>query len=456
MKFVDRGAELEELRELETLSRKKLFIVALYGLRRVGKTRLLVEFLKDRGAYFFVNKNKPSGELLKEFQEILRKHGALGALESVHSWDQFADALVKRNPGVVVFDEFQNFNSVEPAAFGAFQKAIDLNEGSPGLVVLSGSLIGLMKSAFQDAKEPLYGRVKKNWRLEPLSLSSCFDFGNELSLRKEDLVELYGVFGGYPKYYVAAEDYGLQGKTAAQIIDALLLAKNAPLEDEVTGILSQEFGGRSGTYYSILQAIADGSNTLSSIAASLNTPSTSITRQVNELKDYFELIELEMPFSGKRGAYRLKHPLMRFWFTAINRRYSEYASRDPGFISSVKGSLGAYSGRAFEYAAREFAVGKLGLYKARRQWGKIGGGEKGRDAYEIDLMAQDSAKKVYAFEFKWAEVTQPLKEFKALERKAGYVNGLASKPRLGLVARKIFGKNKLRNAGYLAFDLQDM
>ncbi|MFA4856114.1 MAG: ATP-binding protein, partial [archaeon] len=86
MRFVDRERELKELKEIEALSRKKLFVVALYGLRRVGKTRLLLEFLKERGLYFFVNKNKTSNDLLDEYQEILRKGRVLNELESVDSW----------------------------------------------------------------------------------------------------------------------------------------------------------------------------------------------------------------------------------------------------------------------------------------------------------------------------------------------------------------------------------
>src|SRR3989338_5919823 len=311
MKFVDRVAELKELREIEALSRKKLFVVALYGLRRVGKTRLLLEFLRiigsghgsvdgtghgygKDGLYFFVNKNKTSADLLSEYQGILRKGKVLGELESVDSWDKFFDVLIKREVPPVVFDEFQNFSFVEPSVFGIMQKSIDLNEGKAGLLVLSGSLIGLMKNLFKSSKEPLYGRIKKGFKLEPLSLESCLELGKELKLNKEELVKIYCVFGGYPKYFVAIQDFGLQGKKAEEIFDSLLLVKDAPLEDEVNSILSQEFGGRSGVYYSILEAIANGNNTNSAIAGALNTSPTSITRQVKELKDYFELIEFEL------------------------------------------------------------------------------------------------------------------------------------------------------------------
>ncbi|MDP2973896.1 MAG: AAA family ATPase, partial [Candidatus Diapherotrites archaeon] len=166
MRFIDRERELGELKEIGALSRKKLFVVALYGLRRVGKTRLLLEFLGEKGLYFFVNKNKTSGDLLGEFQEILRKGKVLNELEAVDSWDKFFEVLVKREVQAVVFDEFQNFSFVEPAVFGIMQKTIDLNENRAGLLVLSGSLIGLMKNLFNSSKEPLYGRIKRGFKLE--------------------------------------------------------------------------------------------------------------------------------------------------------------------------------------------------------------------------------------------------------------------------------------------------
>ena len=456
MRFVDRERELKELKEIEALSKKKLFVVALYGLRRVGKTRLLLEFLKERGIYFFVNKNKTSNGLLNEFQEILRKGKVLTELESVDSWDKFFEVLIKREVPPVVFDEFQNFNFVEPAVFGIMQKTIDLNENKAGLLVLSGSLIGLMKNLFKSSKEPLYGRIKKGFKLEPLSLESCLELGRELKLAKEDLVKVYCVFGGYPKYFVAIEDFGLQGKKAEEIFDSLLLVKDAPLEDEVNSILSQEFGGRSGVYYSILEAIANGNNTNSAIASALNTNPTSITRQIKELKDYFELIEFELPFEGKRGIYKIRHPLTQFWFSEIYKNYSDYVARNPEFLEKLKKNLNSVYGRSFEKVAREFLASQLGLKEAKRQWGKIQGAKKGENTYEIDLIGKNN-KEVFAFEFKWSELSskEAVSILKELAGKTKYLFKKMAGLKLGLVAKKIEGKQKLRTEGFLAFDLED-
>ena len=456
MRFIDRKAELNELNAIEKLSSKKLFVLAIYGLRRVGKTRLLLEFLRTGGLYFFVNRNKTSDDLLLEFQEILKTNKALGELESLPSWEKFFEICTTRELPPLVFDEFQNFVEVEPSILGSLQKNIDLHESNPGLIIIAGSLIGLMKKTFQNVKEPLYGRIKRGIRINPLGMSSCFQIGKELCLEKAELLKLYLIFGGYPKYYITIEDFDLKGKTALEIIDALFLSKSAPLDEEVNIILSQEFGGRSGIYYSILEAIATGNNRLSSIAGYLNVPATSITRQIGDLKDNFELIQIEKPYQGKRGIYIIKHPLLEFWFSQIYKNYSDYASRNPEFILKLKENLNCYYGRAFEKAVREFLFAKLNLSKAQKQWGKIPNAEKGKDTYEIDLIGSDK-KSFYAFEIKWQDLTynETLRLLEQLSAKAKYVQGLPANTLFGIVAKKIGEKEKLRAADYLVYDLDD-
>jgi len=456
MRFIDRKAELNELNAMQKLSNNKLFVLAVYGLRRVGKTRLLLEFLKKGGIYFFVNRNKTSDDLLLEFQEILKTNKVLGELETLPSWEKFFEICTTRPLPPLAFDEFQNFVYVQPSILGSLQKNIDLHENNPGFIIISGSLIGLMKKTFQNVKEPLYGRIKRGIRLNPLNITSCFEAGKELELEKAEIVKLYLLFGGYPKYYIAIEDFDLKGKTALEIIDALLLSKSAPLDEEVTTILSQEFGGRSGIYYSILEAIAMGNNRLSSIAGYLNVPVTSITRQIGELKDNFELIEIEKPYQGKRGIYVIKHPLLEFWFSQIYKNFSDYASRNPDFILKVKENLNCYYGRAFERAAREMLVAKLNLSKAQRQWGKIPNAEKGKDTYEIDLIGS-SMKLSCVFEIKWQELTytETLRLLEQLADKAKFVQRLPTNTLFGIVAKKIDGKEKLRTANYLVYDFDD-
>ena len=167
MKFVNREKELEYLKETRELSKRKLFTLAITGLRRVGKTRLIREFMDKKDLYFFVNKNKTSLSLLKDFQEVLRENKIITEFEELKNWREFFKIIFERYNGIVVFDEFQNFFHVDTSIFGILQEFIDKYEEQKKdlLIIFCGSLIGLMKKIFQDSKEPLYGRIKENYSL---------------------------------------------------------------------------------------------------------------------------------------------------------------------------------------------------------------------------------------------------------------------------------------------------
>ena len=134
MKFVNRSRETEFIKEAIGLSKTKLFTISISGLRRIGKTRLVLEMLKENDLYFFVNKDKGSESLLREYEEALRNKGALTELESLKNWEEFFRVLFERFRGIAAFDEFQNFASVDKSVYGTLQKCIDLNERKRGSV----------------------------------------------------------------------------------------------------------------------------------------------------------------------------------------------------------------------------------------------------------------------------------------------------------------------------------
>ncbi|MFH0926975.1 MAG: AAA family ATPase, partial [Candidatus Micrarchaeota archaeon] len=261
MKFINRKDEMASLEEYSSHAKRQLVVLAISGLRRVGKTTLVREFIKDKKEiYFFVYESKTSNELLVEFQSELRTHGLLGELESVDSWGGFFDLLFKRAEGcVVVFDEFQNFTIVHPAVFSILQRHCDENKQAAFTLILLGSLIGLFKKIFEDRKEPLFGRISVNIKLEPFSLRHSLTAIQLLGYSDmEQMLSLYAIFGGFPKYYAIMEQFGLAQKAPQDVIQYLFANDNAPLESEVQNILSQEFGRRSPLYYSILHSIAAG------------------------------------------------------------------------------------------------------------------------------------------------------------------------------------------------------
>ena len=108
MKFVDREEELRLLNRYHELSRNKLIVLALYGLRRVGKTRLVREFCREKSyIYFFINPDKSPKSLLREFEDELKASG-LPNYVKLNDWRDFVRVLFDNfQQHVIILDEFQ-------------------------------------------------------------------------------------------------------------------------------------------------------------------------------------------------------------------------------------------------------------------------------------------------------------------------------------------------------------
>ena len=158
MEFYNRETELALLRELTERSTQFSQFTAIFGRRRIGKTELVRQHLQNRGIYFFVEK-RPSNALLAEFSTTLKSH--IAHAPTFTDWKDFFVFLfaeTQRQPLIVVFDEFQNFLSIEPTIYSILQDVWDTWQKQSSIHLIAiGSVVGLMKKVFQDAKEPLYG-----------------------------------------------------------------------------------------------------------------------------------------------------------------------------------------------------------------------------------------------------------------------------------------------------------
>ena len=460
MRFVNRTEEVRYLKEAAELSKSKLFTVSITGLRRVGKTRLILELLSDDDLYFFVNKDKDSASLLQEYVDVLKTRKILTELEGLTDWDAFFRILFERFKGIISFDEFQSFEAVNKSVYGILQKYIDLNENKTGLfIIFSGSTVGLMKKLFSDSKQPLYGRLKRKMPLKPLMFRDTLEVCNTLGIKNiEDAVRLYAIFGGFPKYYVAVEDEQLRDAGFEKIMDRLFFAENAILEDEANQILSLEFGKRSGVYYDILAAIASGNTRISEVASFLRKKETALTRQMNELINLFEFVSVEKPVTGGKSVFVINHPLLNFWFRFFYKDISSYKRRENALINKIKNNTNAYIGRRFEVVCQEFLEKqKLGLDKTGRWWGAYRDADGIRKVAEIDIVSiNEQSKEILFAECKWKDKVDAKKILADLKSKVQYVDWHKDKriERYAIFSKSF--KEKIKEADLMLFDLKDI
>lgn len=475
MNFINRSSELQELESGYTLSKKRLFSTMVFGMRRVGKTELVKEFVKNKTSiYFFIYDNKTSRALLTEFEDEMKRKGIIDKLATIDTWEIFIDVLFDRCKGnVIVFDEFQNFRDIYPAMFSLLQRKFDENKTVPIHFIFLGSIIGLIKKTFEDMKAPLYGRIKSKIKLLPLSYFHTREMLLALRYQEdEDAVKFYSIFGGFPKYYVAIEDFELDGKPLLDVITFFFLRENAPFGTEVLDILRQEFGKRKGTYYTILEAIATGHTKLNDIATYAGLNMTSITRYLSDLIDTYELVERSVPITddiskSRKGIYRIHNPVMAFWFRYIHKNLTLFEGKN--FVelrNLIKDDLAKYYGRRFEGISKEFLMELNNRNMIMFKFSKIGNwwgavrDETGRTAQEIDLIAiEEKTKQILFCECKWQDLKLKGANniLESLREKSKFVNwnNTDRKEYFGLIARKIERKNELKGKGFVVFDLED-
>ena len=426
MKFYDRETELALFRELT--ERSAIFSIhrnLRAAAHRKNRTR---QHLQNRGIYFFVEK-RPSNALLAEFSATLKSH--IPHAPTFTDWKDFFVFLfaeTQRRHLIVVFDEFQNFLTVNPAIYSILQGVWDTwHKQSRIHLIAIGSVVGLMKKVFQDAKEPLYGRLTREIDLSPLPIEAIYQIATELGFQSPtDILTLYGIFGGMPRYYEIMESMGLGGSTIPHILHRALFTPFAPFRNEMRDIILSEFGNTAHTYLAILEAIATGKTRRSEIAGPAGLPATSLSKYLRELSDLFDLIEREVPITEqswktKKSRYKIRDPFITFWMRFIYRQLSIYESGNfPYFLNRLNTSVSEFMGFAFENITRELLI-KLNHHNAAPFYFHRIGRWWDRQS-EIDLVALNPETRQTLFvECKWTSTPVGTDVLQTLKHRAQYL-----------------------------------
>lgn len=435
MKFVNRKTELNELEHIYRLSQNKLFPVLITGPRRVGKTELAKQFIKNKKhLYFFIYEGKSLNSLLRDFEQEFKNKGILDKFSKIESAESFVDLLFEKCRGyVILFDEAQYMKQIYKPFFSLMQRKFDEKKDYRCMIIFLGSITGLIKKVFEGLKAPLYGRIKAKINLQQLSYIDIREMMLQLGYKEEsEFIEFYAVFGGFPKYYIAIEDYELNNQPLTSVINYLFFRENAPLSNEIIDILIQEFGKRKSYYYDILEAIAAGKTKLNEIAIYCGKTQTGITPFMRDLIDYHELIKREVkatenPEKSRNSIYRIKSPIFNFWFRFVYKNLKYVEIRDFDYLMKIiKKNINSYIGTRFEELCRELAVRipeiktKFGI--VGKWWGYYRSEEGERNEMELDLCALNKEKKHILFgECKWQKNVDAEKIVEEIAKKSQYV-----------------------------------
>jgi len=446
--FINRHEELSLLEDEWNKPGGRLVI--LYGRRRIGKTRLLTEFISGKKGIYFIAEDTSSRIQINALKEKIAEFtddSLLRTLE-IKEWDQLFGYLAKNSPQerfYLMIDEFSYLVKNDKRILSVLQKYWDSDFASSKMcLLLSGSMLGLMSEMVLSYASPLYGRRSRDILLEGLAFKNAKEF---LNMPFEDCLELYMITGGVPEYLIKASEYS----SLTDFIQKEFLNKYGYFYREPYFIISQEFRELK-TYFSLLNAIAYG-----------NTKPTEIGNftgiNTKEIYPYLEnllrlgFIERQVSVTGnaKKGIYLIKDHIFDFWFNFVFKHREEI---ERGVFNLRKEMLSGFMGKKFEvFVLKEVITEMLPEYRKIGRWWHKG--------EEIDIVGiNETTGEITFLECKWSRLLyrDSKKTLGELERKAGLVKwrNAERKEHYGIVARSIEGKEELRAEGYLVFDLDDM
>ena len=317
MKFIGRQAELVKLNT--EYARDSSFVV-IYGRRRVGKTTLIKEFLKKKTAFYFLATEELESQSMKRLAGVVARTTKNSLLQKAvfNDWLELFQVIADYKPEekkVLVIDEFPYLVKTNSAFPSVLQNAWDeILKDSNVMLILSGSLIGMMQKHALSYDSPLYGRRTAQIRLTPLTFTDIYEVQK---LPFDKAVEQYAVTGGVPKYLEFFED----DQEFEEKLKDTVLSKSGFLYEEPNFLLKSE-SMTAVNYFSIIKAIADGNHKLGKIAGVLGQETSALTPYMSTLAD-LGFIEKRTPITEKnpeksrKGLYFISDNFIRFWFRYI-------------------------------------------------------------------------------------------------------------------------------------------
>ncbi|WP_042686798.1 ATP-binding protein [Methermicoccus shengliensis] len=428
MKFVDRVEELKALGE--RLDSDIFELIVIYGKRRVGKTRLVLEAVKEREHVYYL---AVEGDNLRHFKRLASKL-VPEISYAQEDWEAYFNFLKGK---VVVIDEFPNLIKEDQKVVSLFQRAVDLILGNTGTkLILLGSSISMMSDRVLSYKSPLYGRFA-SMKLRPLKFFHLREFFP--NLQWEELVEIYGFADGIPYHLEKVKP------PFWKWLEGELKRPDTFLKDELDFLIKYEFSDVT-TYKKILEAVALGKNTPKEIREHLKAKHSDITQYLKNLMET-EFLVKRVPVtenaSSKKGRYFIGDNFVAFWFRYI---YPNLSAIEEGIfdLGEIKKDCANYLGMVFEGIARQFLIELNRRERLPFKFSKIGGWwHKGE---EVDLLAlNEREKKALLVEVKWRELSERDIDriLGDLGRKAELIGLEGYEKYYGIVARRVSEKDEL-------------
>lgn len=315
----------DELNLLESRYKsKKSELAVIYGRRRIGKSTLLEQFLKDKEhAYSFeAIEDYLSSNQLKHFTESLKEQFKDPLLEGrdFDNWREVFTFITERllsnkKKTVLVFDEFQWMSAGRKRLVSLIKFFWDTQWKKKNvMLVLCGSIASFMVNKVINSTA-LYGRINTEILLEALNPDKSAKFFKK-KRSKHEILKYLMIYGGVPKYL---EEIDLN-KSFEQNINEQCFSKSGEMFMEYKKIFYKQFEDAK-MYLRIVNLLKDKAYTLSELASKLKVQvGGSFKQYLTNLEDaefISSFISADMKQNTKFKKYKLSDEYLCFYFKYI-------------------------------------------------------------------------------------------------------------------------------------------
>lgn len=302
-----------ELAFLESQYRMDHPLTLITGRRRIGKSSLVLEFLKGKNSLYFEAGKETGTMILRSFSKAVSE--TVGhTTDCFESWEDAIRAYLESAPAgrkVLVIDDVHNIIAADDSFSGKIQGIWDrLLSREDVMVVLCSPSTSTMEKIALEYRAPLYGRFTGNLAIMPLPFHDTI---GDRDYRRA--VEEYAVTGGVPHYMMLMDP----DVAVLENIEKIAMDIRGPLLYEPELLLTEEFRDLSG-YNTYLKAIASGNRRSSGLMSAVQSPSNIVLPYLRRLINV-GMIERRVPITegenSRKGMYVISDHFIALWFRFV-------------------------------------------------------------------------------------------------------------------------------------------
>ncbi len=323
-------------REIERKKLQRMFISdgqmisLIYGRRRIGKSELIKQVLKEtdiKSIYYECKQTTEANnvdslaELMADIFEFPKP-----AFKNMEALLQFLFKMSEKEPLILVLDEYPYLRENSKGLDSILQSLIDQHKDTSNIkFIVCGSYVDTMK-ALLEKQNPLYGRIDLTINLKPMDYYESALFYPGFSA--EDKVRLFSVFGGIPYYNRLIDDK----KSVRENIIELIASPGARLENEVSMYLNSEISKITNAN-EVFEALAKGFSKYKDILDKSNVSSGPALVDILDKLMRMDVVSKEAPINDennkKKSGYFISDNLSLFYYKYIFRNMSRMNIMDP-------------------------------------------------------------------------------------------------------------------------------